>query len=980
MRILIDLQGAQTTGSRHRGIGRYSLSLTEGILRARSNHDVQILLNGAFPDSIADIRSRLGGLLDDRSFHLFYPVGETRQDVISNLDRRHASEFIREAVIASLKPDLVHVTSHFEGFGDRAISSFKRLETSAIQSVTLYDLIPYIHRDIYLKDAIPSRWYDERLLQLRRADLLLGISSSSAQEAIDYLGFHEENVVNVGTAADPQFVKRKITDDRASELCSQYGLRRRFVMYTGGIDHRKNIERLISAFARLGDARREVSLAIVCSCNDADRKRLGKLASERGLSAADVVLTGFVPEHDLVDLYNLCELFVFPSWHEGFGLPALEAMRCGAPVIGSDRSSLPEVIGLREALFDPFDESAIAGKIDLALTNKAFRSKLLANSRKQAKSFSWQSSAEKAIAAFEGAFERRSTASVATRIRTRPRLAYVSPIPPAKSGIADYSAELLPELSRHYEIDLIVPTEEHVPLTDGNLRNEFRVVSAESLLSDQERYDRVLYHVGNSDHHGHMTELVRAVPGVVVLHDFYLSGMLDCMENVHRVGPVFTEALVESHGFQPLMERSRGATVEQLLWKYPANRQIVERALGVIVHSEYSRRLADRWLGRNSAGQWNVIPLMRVQAQPFDRLLARSKVGVGNEFLICSFGGLGATKQSDRLLEAYLNTAACRSGRARLVFVGSVPQNPWGERITQRISEVGGDARVSVTGWASPETYRAYLKAADAAVQLRALSRGETSAAVLDCMNFAIPTIANANGSMADLPQDSVVMLEDDFANVELSRAVDMLFNNADLRARLRKNGQAEIKRRHNPRSCADQYRAAIESAYAGAAASPLFVARAISSIAPDLDEVSRTEAAKLLSGLFGQSYARTVFLDVSAIESVLSPADVDAAIRTTAERLLDANTRFEVIALSATGGFSTRRKEALRALGVSGITLGEYEGHLAAHDKVFLLIHGGAPDPRLVESLSNNFVAVEVRSVLERARQEIVDAVPELQ
>lgn len=116
-------------------------------------------------------------------------------------------------------------------------------------------------------------------------------------------------------------------------------------MYTGGIDHRKNIEGLIKAWSELPmQLRRTHQLAVVCHANENDKLRLYDLAASFGLKDCDLVLTGFVPDEDLLLLYNACELFVFPSWHEGFGLPALEAMQCGKPVLAANRASLPEVV------------------------------------------------------------------------------------------------------------------------------------------------------------------------------------------------------------------------------------------------------------------------------------------------------------------------------------------------------------------------------------------------------------------------------------------------------------------------------------------------------------------------------------------------------------------------------------------------------------------------------------------------------------
>ena len=124
-------------------------------------------------------------------------------------------------------------------------------------------------------------------------------------------------------------------------------------MYTGGIDYRKNIDNLIRAYGELNkDVIKNTQLVIVCSIRDYDRDILLKIATESGIDKDRIIFTGFVSDDDLVKLYNLCDIFVFPSMYEGLGMPIIEAMKCGAPVIGANNSSIAEIIGLQEALFD----------------------------------------------------------------------------------------------------------------------------------------------------------------------------------------------------------------------------------------------------------------------------------------------------------------------------------------------------------------------------------------------------------------------------------------------------------------------------------------------------------------------------------------------------------------------------------------------------------------------------------------------------
>ena len=127
------------------------------------------------------------------------------------------------------------------------------------------------------------------------------------------------------------------------------------------------------------------------------------LREVKSLRQADdqLVFTDFIAEEDLVALYNLCECFVFPSWHEGFGLPILEAMSCGAVVVAANAASVPEVLGEPEALFDPFDVNDMSSKLWLALCDETFRERMREHALRQSKQFSWTATARAAISSWE---------------------------------------------------------------------------------------------------------------------------------------------------------------------------------------------------------------------------------------------------------------------------------------------------------------------------------------------------------------------------------------------------------------------------------------------------------------------------------------------------------------------------------------------------------------------------------------------------
>ncbi|MGE8454052.1 MAG: glycosyltransferase family 4 protein, partial [Pseudomonadales bacterium] len=406
MRIVIDMQGAQT-GSRLRGIGRYSMALAQAMVRNRGEHEVILMLNGMFPETIAPIQQAFGKLLPRENIRTWHALPPVCTDIPDNDHRRHVAEAIREDFVQKLKPDVLHITSLFEGFGDNAVHSIKKHGNSPLIAVTFYDLIPLIQKEIYL-DPNPhfKKPYYEKIEHLKESDLLLAISESSRREAIDHLGFAENQVVNISAAADEVFRPYFPEAQETIELKQRLGIRNQFIMYSGATDDRKNHRGLIQAYGLLPKSIRDTyQLVLVGGLPLEHRRQFEGYVHQYGLTASDVIITGRVSDKDLIHLYSICDLYVFPSWHEGFGLPALEAMSCGAPVIGSNNTSIPEVIGNERALFDPHSARSIADKILEILSSPELHADLKAHAVTQAARFSWDASARRTLCALEALHE-----------------------------------------------------------------------------------------------------------------------------------------------------------------------------------------------------------------------------------------------------------------------------------------------------------------------------------------------------------------------------------------------------------------------------------------------------------------------------------------------------------------------------------------------------------------------------------------------
>lgn len=678
-----------------------------------------------------------------------------------------------------------HITSPFE---------FRSLEMQwphwargdgVLTVVTVYDLIPLLYPQQYLQAAEQRSRYAARVALIGQADLILTISAATARDVVRELGVDPRTVINIGSGVPSYF--RPVQDRtvaHAQVAAALPDVRPGFVFYTGGDDFRKNIQGLLSAYGRLPPRlRHEHQLVITCKLAPGRHDHYRALAARQGI-LEDVVFTGQISDLTLRSLYQTAHLFVFPSLYEGFGLPLAEALRCGAPAIAADSSSLPEIVTEPQHRFDPRDPEDMARALRKGLSDEAHRRELSDYAASRRDDFRWEEVARQSLAAVETALHahrRRRAHTGRTVSAALPRIALVTPFPPQASGVADYSAALLPQLCRRVDVDVFVAAPD---LTHGaELPDNARLLRAESLPFRHalQPYDGVLYCMGNSEFHVQIHELLQRVPGTVLAHDVRFAGFYAWIAARDGLGESFAEL---AHRLQPAIPESVLAKgyvtqVEQHQHGVFLTGLVVRHARRLLVHSRYAAEVAALQAPEHRH-KVAVVPFgIRRHAQQPTTLVPGPR--------IATFGMAHPIKRVELVVQAFALVAHARP-QARLLVVGEIDE-AYLDTLRALAQELGVLAGIEFTGRVDEREYLDHLRSVHCAVQLRAIANGETSAAVADCLACGVPTIVSALGSAWEYPDDVVLKLSTEAGPDELRDALLAIVDDDDVRRQLRGQG-----------------------------------------------------------------------------------------------------------------------------------------------------------------------------------------------
>jgi glycosyltransferase involved in cell wall biosynthesis len=227
---------------------------------------------------------------------------------------------------------------------------------------------------------------------IERSEKIITISQNAKKEIENHYPLSKNKIEIISPAVDHKeyFPKNK---KEVTKVINKYGIDKNYILYTGTLEPRKNIVGILSAYNKLTEALRgEYQLVLAGGKGWLDEEIEEKLTELKGLN---IIRTGYVADEDLPALYSGATVFVYPSFYEGFGMPPLEAMACGTPVITSNNSSLPEVVGEAGIMIDAKDTEALAKSIEKVISSKKLQNEMIKKGIKQAKKFSWEESAKK---------------------------------------------------------------------------------------------------------------------------------------------------------------------------------------------------------------------------------------------------------------------------------------------------------------------------------------------------------------------------------------------------------------------------------------------------------------------------------------------------------------------------------------------------------------------------------------------------------
>jgi glycosyltransferase involved in cell wall biosynthesis len=323
-----------------------------------------------------------------------------------NFFNSYGTEFVKDFLSLPLKPALIFwynffLPVKFKKYKCDLLFSpdfFSPIILNIPSISVVHDLTPLLYPKFHtFKNYIRFKYYLP--LSLRKNKKIITVSNATKQDIMNIFKIPEEKIVTIYPGVDREIFKPISNSDILNKVKEKYNLPYKFILFVSTLEPRKNLPTLLKALYNL-KRKQSIPHKLVCVGKKGwFYENIFEMVKNLNLED-DVIFTGYVPDEDLVAIYNLAEVLVYPSFYEGFGFPILEAMSCGCPVIASNTSSMPEVVGDAGILIDPYSEEDIERAILMVLEKDNLRNELKEKSLNRASYFSWENTAKEVLKCF----------------------------------------------------------------------------------------------------------------------------------------------------------------------------------------------------------------------------------------------------------------------------------------------------------------------------------------------------------------------------------------------------------------------------------------------------------------------------------------------------------------------------------------------------------------------------------------------------
>ena len=621
---------------------------------------------------------------------------------------------------------------------------FPTHELACEMFITIYDLIPAV---MPIKEwPVPVKTeYNRRLSILKKWKNLnlICISEFTRKDVFNFCDPSLNSTIALAAADSKKFYTERTSKTLPKEFV---------IVFTGGFDYRKNMYGALKAYAKAFNSVSEnhpikrSKFYFVCHATDKEIQEFYSEAIALGVKN-QIVLTGYISDEELKLLYSQCDVFFFPSFYEGFGLPILEAMLGGAFILSADNSSLPEVCGNHAMFCKADDVNDMANKLVLAL-NESLKESIEDKRERQkyALSFSWEVTADRTLQFFSDCLAHSSPEVVEKK-----KIAIVTPWPEQRTGIANYIYKLVPYLSKYFYIDIFADNTNSTTINfEKNPCGNFFLI--DELEKQYTNYDELIFEIGNSsEYHSGVYEMLLKYTGIVEIHDFVLHPFFYHAYYLTGKKTLYRDALERAYG-QNGLDHYRAIKNKTLFpdnKKFPMCESASLLGKATIFHNRWSNDQCKNTVNTH------IIPLACFD-QPYrhentqTQELLLQKIGgkEKNTIIIGCFGYVNENKRPFQTVSAVKNLLSY-GYKVKLIFWGNSNIPDFEKKLKSSLQN-----SAFISGYLSGEEYACALELTDIVVNLRYPSMGESSGTLCEAYQYSKAVLVSDVNQYKEYPDE----------------------------------------------------------------------------------------------------------------------------------------------------------------------------------------------------------------------------------